>query len=430
MDKFLKSNIGLTKLVPEPFPQFNSAGYFNGIKCTRAMMTAATNSYMDAHEGYMQKSFETAADEGIATEFTHKFAKGIRASGRSGRIRTGSFTGISHWGGCTFSPLTFTKAPEELFPFICSWKEARKIGGVGRLRYHASDYLAGDGCLFNSPETFKAELELGVKPYQPPNPNCPQASLADDAYVYANTMQDITVLMLAGLALLRNDTSNRSCIAGLDAEWNQGSSITNVIQLSLNNERVWVLDLFSAGILLEKDVPPVTVMKQFFEHKELLFVGVSAGTDASRLRGLGINIEEWIELGAYARKLDPALSKTKLSFLSETFLHVAVDKSGQNANWNQNPLPPDLIRYAAIDAILHRLLYVELTRLMQEKGIVDGRGFIEPPQGLHEGSVVEYLLFRKTRAVATIVFVGGGGQTRRWGAVTVGSGKTLIRLTE
>eukprot|EP00978_Attheya_sp_CCMP212_P048127 scaffold475473_cov173-Attheya_sp.AAC.1 len=63
MAAFLDSNIGLTKSVPEPFPQFNSPGFFSGITCTRAMMTAAINAYMRAHEGYMQKSFETAADE-------------------------------------------------------------------------------------------------------------------------------------------------------------------------------------------------------------------------------------------------------------------------------------------------------------------------------------------------------------------------------
>eukprot|EP00978_Attheya_sp_CCMP212_P000450 scaffold896_cov58-Attheya_sp.AAC.2 len=186
-------------------------------------MTAAINAYMKAaHEGYMQKSFETAADEGIATDFTHKFSKCIRASGRPGRIHTGSFTGVSHWGGCAFSPLTFTKAPEELFPFICSWKEARKIGGIGRLRYHASDYLACDGSLCTSADTFKEELEQGIiLPYIPPSLNCPRASLSDDAYVYANTRQDSIVLMLAGLSLLRNNTCDaRSRVAGIATEWN------------------------------------------------------------------------------------------------------------------------------------------------------------------------------------------------------------------
>lgn len=178
-EKDADSNFGQQTL-PMPFSQFNRPGHFNGIRLTPKLLNALFNSYMVAYEPYFQASFQLESDEGIFTDHTHKFGKGIRASGRAGKVFTASYTGGGLAGAINFSVLTYTKANAELLPFMGLYRIARGNAGAGPLKTHASDHLAGDGHLMTHPSTFKEDLEQGVSRWRPANPNCVQVSVSED----------------------------------------------------------------------------------------------------------------------------------------------------------------------------------------------------------------------------------------------------------
>jgi hypothetical protein len=123
--------------------------------------------------------------------------------------------------------------------------------------------------------------------------------------------------------------------------------------------------------------------------------------------------------------------KTGLAHLSERFLGITLDKFGQNADWQISPkMPPALVKYGVLDAIISRLLLPSIRQKLRHIGKSDDRNVIEAPLGLQEGTSVEYFNHGRSRALAKIVFVGGTGPTRKWGKMTIGARRALICITE
>mmetsp|Transcript_32621 Transcript_32621/g.66023 ORF Transcript_32621/g.66023 Transcript_32621/m.66023 type:complete len:137 (-) Transcript_32621:177-587(-) len=114
-------------------------------------------------------------DDMIATDHTHKFGNGIRASGRPGKVFTCSYMGVSGIGSLNFNVLAFTKENAELHAFSGSWSSVRENADAGPLKIHDTDNMGGDHSLFNNSATFKRDLQQGVVPYRPTGGSCVMA---------------------------------------------------------------------------------------------------------------------------------------------------------------------------------------------------------------------------------------------------------------
>lgn len=213
-----------------------------------------------------------------------------------------------------------------------------------------------------------------------------------------------------------------------DMEWNRGATTTALVQLKVANEDPWLIDLYNAGVFGPGDVP--SAMKQFLGNEKCILLGCNLSGDVNRLADLGIVKDRFIELRRLAALIDPTM-KTGLADMSERFLGISIDKWGQSADWQESPqLSQDKLEYASIDVIIPELLYPAMMKILRDEGKVDSTDLVIAPNGLKAGLDVEYMQSGRIVALAKIEFVGGYGETRKWGKLTVGANKALIKLTE
>jgi hypothetical protein len=55
---------------------------------------------------------------------------------------------------------------------------------------------------------------------------------------------------------------------------------------------------------------------------------------------------------------------------------------------------------------------------------------IETPAGLRVGQKVDLFLAGKVAASGTVEFIGFAGQQKRWGTITIGKGKALLKVDD
>ena len=243
--------------------------------------------------------------------------------------------------------------------------------------------------------------------------------------VYAKTIESISNVFSSLNEFVEAEESSKIDY-GLDTEFTTDQLCT--VQVAVKGRTVIVADIFNAGIT-SANVP--ASMKKFFELDKMTPTGRNVGTDVGKLSGIGINTTEWTELRGLALLACPD-SKTGLADLAEQYLGIALDKSGQTAEYRVGPNLPDwLVQYAAIDAIVSLLVLRRIRQVLSTKGKLDGRSLIEAPGGISAGVTVQFHQRGSSKATAEVVFVGGrGGETRKWGKKSIGKGLALIRLTE
>ena len=168
--------------------------------------------------------------------------------------------------------------------------------------------------------------------------------------LYVNTKASIHQTVCLALMSKMRDNGYPTVVVGLDCEWEKGEDATHVLSLYLHGSQPVVIDLYNAGIFDERDVP--SSMKQLLERKNVIATGRNVHVDTALLAKLGINVKQWEELRGLALASDPSLESTALVNLAERFLSVTLDKSGQLADYSQNPLPDWLVRYSAVDAVV------------------------------------------------------------------------------
>jgi len=243
--------------------------------------------------------------------------------------------------------------------------------------------------------------------------------------VYVITIESIANVFSSLIEHVEADDSDKIDY-GLDTEYTSDQLCT--VQVAVKGRSVIVADVFNAGITAQ-NVP--ASMKKFFELEKMVPTGRLVGNDVTKLHSLGIVIKEWTELRTLALLAHPD-SKTGLDDLAEKYLGVALDKSGQSADYKVRPkLPAWQIRYAAIDAIVSILLLGRIRQVLAAKGKLNGRSLIEAPGGIGPGVSVQFHQRGSSKATAEVVFVGGrGGETRKWGKKTIGKNLALIKLTD
>lgn len=244
--------------------------------------------------------------------------------------------------------------------------------------------------------------------------------------VYVKTIESISNVFSSLNEFVEADDSCKIDY-GLDTEFTTDQLCT--VQVAVKGRTVIVADIFNAGVT-SANVP--ASMKKFFELDKMVPTGRNVGNDVGKLSSIGINVTKWTELRGLALLAHPD-SKTGLDDLAERYLGVALDKSGQTAEYKVHPKLPDwLVQYAAIDAIVSLLILRRIRQVLSMRGKLDGRSLlVEAPGGIRSGVMVQFHQRGSSKATAEVVFVGGrGGETRKWGKKTIGKNLALIRLTE
>jgi hypothetical protein len=112
--------------------------------------------------------------------------------------------------------------------------------------------------------------------------------------------------------------------------------------------------------------------------------------------------------------------------LCARLLGIGVDKFEQDADWSGD-LEPELLRYAALlDAALSLRLCARLLPLalgVHQQGLVEA-----PTTDLVTGENVEFLYRGRVCAVGKVEFDGNNGRQRKWGTLTIGRGRSLLRI--
>jgi len=124
------------------------------------------------------------------------------------------------------------------------------------------------------------------------------------------------------------------------------------------------------------------------------------------------------------------LQGTSLNQLSKTYLGFAINKFGQTEDWSQNPLPQSLIQYAAIDALVSRLVAEELLYRMRHVGTPGDDYVLEEPKQLKIGENVHIFMRGEIVANGVVTFLGGAGNTKQWGKKKIGLGRVLVDRTD
>ncbi|XP_004301383.1 PREDICTED: uncharacterized protein LOC101291344 [Fragaria vesca subsp. vesca] len=176
-------------------------------------------------------------------------------------------------------------------------------------------------------------------------------------------------------------------VAGLDCEWKPSyvkggeENKVSIMQLA-SGKMVFILDL----IKLFEDVPDVLdeCLTRIFQSPKILKLGYAFIYDA---RHLADSYGVLNCFNHYQMLLDiQQVFKEQgggLSGLAQKILGVGLNKTRRNSNWEQRPLTPNQLEYAAIDAavLLHIFDHVRnhsQTADGERFGIVEWKSFVRP----------------------------------------------------
>lgn len=410
------------------FSKFDTAGEYGGIKLNKNILKEAVFAYVLSREKYFQSSFQKVYDEGNSADHTHKFSKVIKIHGWSGDAYKASYSVMSQKGLICMARLVYTKGSEELAQLMSDYKECRRLANAGPLKTFASDCLNIDGALWK--KTFKDELTENVVPYQGTSSKHPVLGIKSDGYVYHDTKEKINH---AARAISNAYGKKDLVVYGLDTECCWGDNDVKLVQVSFpaisgNEQKVHLFDLNAAGVFTHRDFP--SGLKQLMLQKNLIPTGRAIGTDCTRLNDtFQVRISCYIELRGLALQADKALKATGLSDLAERFLSGQLNKHGQHGDYSAIPLPVSLQEYAALDALVSRLIYESISSrlLLPQRGVI-----YEGPETskLDENTEVQLYIGGQSVAKCSIVYVAQKGMTRKWGMTTVAKGKVIVCLKE
>jgi hypothetical protein len=408
---------------PKPFAPFKSPGEYNGAKMSKRLLKALFYRVMELLEPYLQKSFQMRVDDGAVADHTFKYSNGIAAAGiLSGKIFSASYTIMSLYGFINGNRPTYTKSNAEIKPFIEQYRQVRINSGKPRLMRYEGDG-GGDNRLWSS--IFKEDLSMGVTPFRPRTVNgMVRATIKDDRYLVLTTEGQVNNWALAGVDTVRK--AKGIVFMGMDLEWNRSTqSLTRTMQLAFDGvDKVAVIHL-SAMNAMTKDTfsEDLPALKTLLELPSIMPIGVNIAGDVARLRKqLGINITKMIDLGLLAQqhRADEA-EGYGMRALCMRYLQLWVDKQGQDADYSETPLPTHLAEYAALDALLSLQLYHIISALLAQSP--------ESQVGPLTAVSAELSFGNRVAAEVEIVFIGGrDGEQRKWGQLTIGKGKSLVKL--
>ena len=413
--------------VPKVFSAFSHAGEYNGVALSTGLLKALFFRIMDGMDEYLEKSFQARSDQGVSADHTFKFAKGIND------FFLASYTGLSLMGFINLNRPTYTKSNSEIEPVINKYRAVRENAGVESLDRFESD---GGSDRLVWEKVFKDNLSRGVVPFEPEAPpGLVRYELAD------GNITQITSISAANewaTAMITNISDSRSLTEihiGLDCEWNRSShDITRTLALSFPSEvcsaSAVLFNLSEMGVRSWNDRFCLFPEKlaNLLQMEKVVPVGVNIGVDIKRLADLGLNLSRFIDVSEIAKQVQgDSVTGFGMKHLCARYLSVDVDKFGQDADYSVSPLPPPLVQYACLDAYLSRILETVLSQILKSSVAT-----AKKPSTVFQVGATAYYRHRRDKPPAAeveIVFVGAAsGEKRKWGTLTIGRGKVLVRL--
>jgi len=102
----------------------------------------------------------------------------------------------------------------------------------------------------------------------------------------------------------------------------------------------------------------------FLSNNNIIKIGSGISDDIKKINKLSkfqINKDSFIDIQSIAKKMN--LPKSNLKFLTAYFLNKRIIKSSQTSNWDQHPLTPKQIQYAATDAWICLKIYQKIQNI-------------------------------------------------------------------
>ncbi|XP_048424288.1 uncharacterized protein LOC103962292 isoform X1 [Pyrus x bretschneideri] len=216
------------------------------------------------------------------------------------------------------------------------------------------------------------------------NGKVPKASLLENRYLHLNQLVIEGVVWVDEADALRNATSHfEGCkVVGLDCEWKPNSlkgskpSKVSIMQIA-SEKKVFVVDL----IKLSADVPEVLddCLTRILQSPRILKLGYNFQCDMKQLAHSYGELECFKH---YEMLLDiQNVFKEPsggLSGLAKKILGVGLNKTRRNSNWEQRPLTPNQLEYAALDAavLIHIFRHVHNHSQAAEGGKLEWKSCI------------------------------------------------------
>jgi hypothetical protein len=418
---------------PELFAAYYSSGEYHGIDLTTKVLKGYFFRFVGGHEGYLQNTFQSASDTGGSADLTFKTANKVIAPKRAGKFFTASLTKNALKGKVEVSRFTYTQGNAEITPLVEAYREVRINAGQPLLLRHEGDE-GGDKVLWA--KVFK-ELRETIKRYEPPTiDGLVRAKIKSDEYFVIKSIREANDWALATVSRVADyplEDPHSVIYVGFDTEWNihDGTSdITRTAQISFPGEiekRVVVFDFTAMEVFTPDEFPES--LKKLLELRKIMLVGVKVSRDVDRLRNLGVGIKKSIDVGELAKHHDASVPQGySMAALAARYLELGVDKSNQDSDWAQQPIPDKLVEYCALDARLSLQLFIAI--LPKAKAAIQENSPATPAElsDLAMGSTVHLYYRNKVCAIAELVFVGKEGLQQKWGKLLVGKGKSLITL--
>ena len=416
------------------FAPFKSPGEYNGIELSPRHVKYYFLQVCRVLEPYRQRSLQKDVDEGASPDHTHKFASNIKIPGRSGNAFSASYTVMSLNGLVNISALTHTKSNAEVDSIVQGYKRVRENAGEPRLRRLELD---GGSDRHVWTKHFKDDLNKDVVPYFPsPAESLAEAGISNEQFQF---FEDRSAANDWARAVYNDIATNKDKILVIfDLEWPLATEIgedtsTRTCQTLVYNERtketvIAVLDLWAMHST-DRDSFPKS-FRDLLLYPNAMLVAHNPGNDVARLSKLGVDLKHWIDIRQLALQLPDNLpaSGTGLRSLAAQYLGLDVDKSLQRADWTTIPLPRGQIEYAAKDTLVTLKLYSTLSEMLKrEGGTFATRN--QSRSDVVEGATAILKHGRQQIAVVEIVSVGGvNGRQFKWGSLTIGKGKAIVRL--
>ncbi|KAM1749467.1 hypothetical protein ACFX12_010335 [Malus domestica] len=216
------------------------------------------------------------------------------------------------------------------------------------------------------------------------NGKVPKASLLENRYLHLNQLVIEGVVWVDEADALRNATSHfEGCkVVGLDCEWKpncvKGSKPSKVSIMQIASEKkVFVVDL----IKLFADAPDVLddCLTHILQSPRILKLGYNFQCDMKQLAHSYGELECFKH---YEMLLDVQNVFKEpsggLSGLAKKILGVGLNKTRRNSNWEQRPLTPNQLEYAALDAavLIHIFRHVRNHSQTAEGGKLEWKSCI------------------------------------------------------
>ena len=151
-------------------------------------------------------------------------------------------------------------------------------------------------------------------------------------------------------------------IIGLDTEtyWDYGErrNRLSLLQLAAPTGEVIVLDALSASIAEARGL---------IENPAVMMAAHNARFDEGVLRTAGFDVVGLVDTLRLARRT-LRLRSFSLSSVSERLFGMPMDKTYQQSDWKRRPLSRAQLDYAALDARIALLVYLELAAKLEEAG--------------------------------------------------------------